>query len=228
MKNNKIAILGVCSSFGASLLGTEKAPNIIRKQRIISKLEKMGFDCLDYGNIESTKMHKTENIKLRNVDCVQDIEEQTYYKTKKIIEDNRMPIVLGGDHSINTGSIMAVSEKYENLGIIWIDAHADFNDQTISNSGNMHGMPLSAVCGLGPNEMIDFSTKKSFIKCENIVLIGGRDYEPLEYKKLRQNKVKFYEMSDIKKIGIKKVIDEAIFYLSGCWTSFVTLTTTAV
>lgn len=214
MKKNNIALIGVCSSAGGKVIGSENAPQSIRNQNLISKLEDVGYKCKDFGDINiSKKYNNKQNNRLKNNEIVCRIESELFFKTKNMLNNSFFPLILGGDHSINTGSIIATLNSYQNLGVIWVDAHADFNDEFITNTGNMHGMPLSAVCGLGPNEMINFISVKEFIKCENVVLIGGRDYEEKEKEKLIKNNIRFYEMKDIKKRKIENVIKESLNYL---------------
>ena len=91
------------------------------------------------------------------------------------IENNRFPLVLGGDHSIAVGSVSAISKHYNNLGVIWYDAHGDLNIPEESPSGNIHGMPLRILTGEGPKELLELNS--NVIKPENIVLIGMRDLD---------------------------------------------------
>lgn len=119
-----------------------------------------------------------------------------------------MPIILGGDHSIAMGSVSASLSHYKNIGIIWVDAHADFNDEDITPSGNIHGMPLSAVCGCGPESLVEFSEIRANPK--NTVIIGARSIDPLEKIKLKKKGVTVFSISDVHSIGIKKVIRQAI------------------
>lgn len=215
MKRFKYGIIGVCSSYGCHINGAEKGPRYLNKNGLISELNNYGVDIRDYGYCEVTDVQKSlnQNDKLKNINQVCEIDRQIYYKVINILNNNEVPIIIGGDHSLSAGSVMAVSEKYENLGVIWIDAHADFNDENITNTGNMHGMPLSALSGYGPECMISYS-KHKFIKKQNIILIGGRDYEPKEKEKLDKFNIKYYTMKEINDKGIDEVLRELIEYLS--------------
>ncbi|WP_251360713.1 arginase family protein, partial [Staphylococcus aureus] len=104
------------------------------------------------------------------------------------IENNRFPLVLGGDHSIAIGSVSAISKHYNNLGVIWYDAHGDLNIPEESPSGNIHGMPLRILTGEGPKELLELNS--NVIKPENIVLIGMRDLDKGERQFIKDHNIK--------------------------------------
>lgn len=189
VKYMKYKLFGCCFGEGGLVRGSEDFPLLISKENSIELIYNSSFELF---NMES---------KVRNINL------NMYNAIKKNLNNNILPIIIGGDHSVVAGGIMALSEYYDNLGVIWIDAHADFNDKKSTKTGNMHGMPLSAVCGLGPDSMIDYS-KKRFIKPENIVLLCGRDYEEQEIEKLNNNRIKFYMMSDIYDKGLNQIMNE--------------------
>ncbi len=123
-------------------------------------------------NIE--KFH-SEQKGLRNYDEIIDVNQKLNKEVSASIENNRFPLVLGGDHSIAVGSVSAISKHYNNLGVIWYDAHGDLNIPEESPSGNIHGMPLRILTGEGPKELLELNS--NVIKPENIVLIGMRDLD---------------------------------------------------
>ncbi|PTY58880.1 arginase [Staphylococcus aureus] len=109
------------------------------------------------------------------------------------------------------GSVSAISKHYNNLGVIWYDAHGDLNIPEESPSGNIHGMPLRILTGEGPKELIELNS--NVIKPENIVLIGMRDLDKGERQFIKDHNIKTFTMSDIDKLGIKEVIENTIEYL---------------
>src|SRR5699024_2223586 len=123
------------------------------------------------------------------------------------------PLVLGGDHSIAIGSLAGVSRHYENLGVIWYDAHGDINTPETSPSGNIHGMPLAASLGLGHKKLTSILDERPKINPENVVLIGIRDLDEGEKELLRRLKIKVYTMHEIDRLGMPQVIKETIDYL---------------
>ena len=118
--------------------------------------------------------------------------------------------VLGGDHSIAAGSISATSKHYKNIGIIWVDAHGDWNNEESSPSGNMHGMPFSAVCGAGPDIMVDFGQDPVYVNTKNCVQIAGRDIDEMERIRMREHGITVFSIADIDRMGMPEVIDKAI------------------
>jgi len=117
-------------------------------------------------------------------------------------------VVLGGDHSVAAGSAPAVATVYRDAGLIWIDAHGDFNDDRSTSSGNMHGMPFSACCGLGPAKMAPYAG--SFIDPERAALIGARDIDAQESRRLKDAGVSVFTVHDIDRKGMPLVMAEAI------------------
>lgn len=147
-------------------------------------------------NIE--KFH-SEQKGLRNYDEIIDVNQKLNKEVSASIENNRFPLVLGGDHSIAVGSVSAISKHYNNLGVIWYDAHGDLNIPEESPSGNIHGMPLRILTGEGPKELLELNS--NVIKPENIVLIGMRDLDKGERQFIKDHNIKTFTMSDIDKLG---------------------------
>lgn len=207
-RDKEITIIGAPFNYGGSQDGAQFGPNILidfyRKNKTFSSFEIANID----------EKEDVFNEKLKNKINVIEVNKGVYSLVSKIIRKKHIPVIFGGDHSISSGSVKAVIDNYNDVGVIWIDAHADFNDEKTTYTGNMHGMPLSAVCGLGPECMIDCFQNKTILDSKNIVLIGGRDFDDGEIKKIKENKVKCFLMDDIKKKGIEVIIDETINYLS--------------
>ncbi|HCG2417970.1 TPA: arginase [Staphylococcus aureus] len=154
---------------------------------------------------------QSEQKGLRNYDEIIDVTQKLNKEVSASIENNRFPLVLGGDHSIAVGSVSAISKHYNNLGVIWYDAHGDLNIPEESPSGNIHGMPLRILTGEGPKELLELNS--NVIKPENIVLIGMRDLDKGERQFIKDHNIKTFTMSDIDKLGIKEVIENTIEYL---------------
>jgi arginase len=135
-------------------------------------------------------------------------------KVAEVVNNGDFPLVLGGDHSIAIGTIAGLGSHYKNMGVIWFDAHADINTPVTSPSGNIHGMPLAASLGLGHPELVDIGGFRGKIKSENIVMIGVRDIDEGERLFIEKEQIKNYTVEDIKRLGIKQVIQETVEYLS--------------
>src|SRR5205085_5114921 len=132
----------------------------------------------------------------------------------KTLEAGKIPIVLGGDHSIAAGTVSGVAEFYrrrnERVGLVWIDAHADINTPETSPSGNVHGMPLAALVGLGPAELANIFNFSPKVAPENCVLVGVRDIDQTEKDNIRKAGIEVFTMRDIDERGMRTVMEEAL------------------
>ncbi|GBY68716.1 arginase [Staphylococcus aureus] len=214
-KTKAIDIIGAPSTFGQRKLGVDLGPTAIRYAGLISRLKQLDLDVYDKGDIKvpvvNIKKIHSEQKGLRNYDEIIDVNQKLNKEVSASIENNRFPLVLGGDHSIAVGSVSAISKHYNNLGVIWYDAHGDLNIPEESPSGNIHGMPLRILTGEGPKELLELNS--NVIKPENIVLIGMRDLDKGERQFIKDHNIKTFTMSDIDKLGIKEVIENTIEYL---------------
>ncbi|SGV61277.1 Arginase [Staphylococcus aureus] len=214
-KTKAIDIIGAPSTFGQRKLGVDLGPTAIRYAGLISRLKQLDLDVYDKGDIKvpavNIEKFHSEQKGLRNYDEIIDVNQKLNKEVSASIENNRFPLVLGGDHSIAVGSVSAISKHYNNLGVIWYDAHGDLNIPEESPSGNIHGMPLRILTGEGPKELLELNS--NVIKPENIVLIGMRDLDKGERQFIKGHNIKTFTMSDIDKLGIKEVIENTIEYL---------------
>ncbi|HDB5311562.1 TPA: arginase [Staphylococcus aureus] len=214
-KTKAIDIIGAPSTFGQRKLGIDLGPTAIRYAGLISRLKQLDLDVYDKGDIKvpavNIEKFHSEQKGLRNYDEIIDVNQKLNKEVSASIENNRFPLVLGGDHSIAVGSVSAISKNYNNLGVIWYDAHGDLNIPEESPSGNIHGMPLRILTGEGPKELLELNS--NVIKPENIVLIGMRDLDKGERQFIKDHNIKTFTMSDIDKLGIKEVIENTIEYL---------------
>ncbi|PZG80277.1 arginase [Staphylococcus aureus] len=214
-KTKAIDIIGAPSTFGQRKLGVDLGPTAIRYAGLISRLKQLDLDVYDKGDIKvpavNIEKFHSEQKGLRNYDEIIDVNQKLNKEVSASIENNRFPLVLGGDHSIAVGSVSAISKHYNNLGVIWYDAHGDLNIPEESPSGNIHGMPLRILTGEGPKELLELNS--NVIKPENIVLIVMRDLDKGERQFIKDHNIKTFTMSDIDKLGIKEVIENTIEYL---------------
>lgn len=215
--NQRIEIIGAPSTFGQKKLGVNLGPDAIRYAGLLSRLKKMGLDVIDKGNIEvptlDAEKFNSDQEGLRNYDEIVTVSENLSKATSEIVEKGNFPLTLGGDHSIAVGSISGISQHYENLGVIWYDAHGDLNVPEESPSGNVHGMPLRILAGDGPDELVNINDFTPKVKPENIVLIGMRDLDEGERKYIKDKNIKTFTMADIDRFGIQEVIERSLEYL---------------
>ena len=209
MLHKKLEVIGIQMDMGASKRGVSMGPAAIRYGGLMGGLEKLGYEVLDLGDILPLREGKSRD-DLRNYEQVIDINKKLYYAVSEILERGSFPIVLGGDHSIAAGSISAVAAHYKSVGVIWIDAHGDWNDEKSSPSGNMHGMSFSAVCGAGPDCMVDFGNGPVYVDPKKCVQIGGRDIDPEERIRMKESGITVFPINMIDKCGMDEIIRRAI------------------
>jgi arginase len=215
-RGKKIRVIGIPLDLGASRRGVDMGPSAVRVAGLEARLEAIGHDVEDGGNVAvAIAAQKKEGdphakyLKEITATCTKDAE-----LVLKTLEAGKVPVVLGGDHSIAAGTVSGVSEFYrrrsERIGLVWIDAHADINTPETSPSGNVHGMPLAAIVGLGPTELANIFGFSPKVAPENCVLIGVRDIDQTEKENVRRAGIEVFTMRDIDERGMRTVIEEAL------------------
>jgi arginase len=214
--NHQIALIGVPMDLGAGTRGSNLGPEAIRIAGMKKRLEDIGYQVDDRGDIaaDRSKAETLEGSNLKNLNEILRVNRLLCQEVAKAMEEGKMPVILGGDHSIAIGSIFGVLQKKKNLGVIWFDAHGDINTDTTSPSGNIHGMPVSVLMGMGPEELTSIGNG-AFLKRENMVYVGSRDLDPEERKAMKEQGIKVFTMYEIDDMGIKKVMEEAIRIAGG-------------
>jgi arginase len=215
-KDQIISILGAPLDLGAGHRGVDAGPSAFRIAGLGKAIRAMGFEVQDEGNI-AVQIPESLDIGQTNARFLEEIVIacQTHYdKVFDIMQRGHFPLVLGGDHSIAIGTIGAISAFYHNkdqeIGVIWIDAHADMNTPDSTHTGNIHGMPMSVCLGMGAPELVNLGGFAPKIKPKNVVLIGLRDVDIEEKKIVRESGVHAYTMTDIDEKGMPAIIREAI------------------
>ena len=175
-------------------------------------LEEMGYEVRDKGDV-IPPLDGMSRRGLMHYDQVVETNRQIYEYVKESLNDGRFPIVLGGDHCVAAGSISAVAKHYApqgEIGIIWIDAHGDWNNEKTTDTGNMHGMPFSAVCGYGPDGMVDFGQDPHFVPTAHCVQVAGHALDKPEAARMKEAGMHVFSMHDIDRMGMTEVMKEAI------------------
>ena len=215
MKQLNISMIGVPLDFGQSRRGVDMGPSAIRYAGAVSRIEAIGHQVIDEGDIHVGAAERKEHgdSTLKNLDEVIQANTALAMKVSEVLKADRFPLVLGGDHSIAIGTLAGLSDKYENLGVIWYDAHADLNTAETSPSGNIHGMPLAVSIGLGHEELVHLYSARQKVKPENVVIIGARSVDPGERELIKEKGIKVFTMHEIDRYGMTAVMEEAIAYL---------------
>ena len=211
-----VGILGVPLGYGASMAGVDMGPAALRVARLKQRIGALGYSVRDLGDlrIEQPDSIPDEHDKLKYLSEISSACEQLANQVESVLDAGELPIVLGGDHSIAIGSFAGVAshfrKKNQSPGLIWFDAHADMNVPESTPSGNIHGMPLSALFGYGAKELTDiagFSPKLDPRFCAHV---GARDVDPGERELIRKLGVRFFTMREIDERGMSTCVDEAI------------------
>jgi len=212
----KLSIIGMPMDLGQMRRGVDMGPSAIRYAGINERLKPLFEEIHDWGDIPVGRpevvIDKESN--LRNLDLVAEKSALLAEKVDEAVQSGAFPLVLGGDHSIAIGTLAGVSKHYQNLGVIWYDAHGDLNTAETSPSGNIHGMPLAVSIGLGHPLLTELGGYNPKVKPENIVIIGARSLDDGEKELIKEKGIKVYTMHEIDRLGMAKVMEETIAYLS--------------
>lgn len=214
MNNLNISLIGVPMDLGQARRGVDMGPSAIRYAGVVERLEEIGHTITDEGDIHIASASKTEvKAILRNLKEVTEACNELANKVSEVMDKGQFPLVLGGDHSIAIGTLAGLADRYENLGVIWYDAHADLNTGETSPSGNIHGMPLAVSLGLGHDSLMNIRGFAPKIKPENVVIIGARSIDPGERELIKEKGIKVFTMHEIDKLGMTEVMNQAMWYL---------------
>jgi len=212
----KIRVIGVPLDLGQSRRGVDMGPSAVRVAGLEARLEALGHVVEDGGNVavamaEQKKEGDPHAKYLKEITATCTKHAELVLKT---LEAGKVPLALGGDHSVAAGTVAGVAEFYrrqnQKIGLIWIDAHTDVNTPDSSPSGNVHGMPLAAIMGLGPPELANIFGFSPKVSAENCVLVGVRDIDAIEKENVHRAGIKVLTMRDIDERGMRTVMEEAL------------------
>ncbi len=210
-----VSLIGVPTDIGAGHRGARMGPDALRIADLDKKLRERGVDVIDRGNITGPA-----NPWLDPVDGYRHLDEVVAWN-KALMEAvdaelalGRMPIVLGGDHCLGLGSITAVARHCRRTGkklrVLWLDAHADFNTSDVTPSGNVHGMPVACLCGLGPTALTTLGGSAPAMRPDEIRQIGIRSVDAGEKRLVKDHGLDIYDMRYIDEVGMKRAMEEAL------------------
>ncbi len=210
-----VSLIGVPTDIGAGHRGARMGPEALRIAGLGEALAARGVDVRDIGNIDGPRNPWTAPVAgYRHLQEVVDWNRALMEATYAELADGRMPIMLGGDHCLAMGSITAVSRwcraQGRKLRVLWLDAHSDFNTSEVTPSGNVHGMPVACLCGLGPRELTHLGGDAPALRPEQIRQIGIRSVDPEEKRLIKQHRVDVYDMRYIDENGMKRTIEAAL------------------
>jgi arginase len=213
-----ISLIGAPTDIGAGDRGASMGPEALRVAGLASALRARGLDVVDRGNVAGPF-----NPWLPPHDGYRHLEEVVAWNRAVMqavaaeLAQQRLPILLGGDHCLAIGSITAVARHCRDTGkhltVLWLDAHADFNTSSITPSGNVHGMPVACLCGFGPEPLTGLGGTSPALSPEQIRQIGIRSVDAGEKKLVRDVGLDIYDMRYIDEVGMKRVMEEALLNL---------------
>lgn len=197
----KYTFINANSDLGVHIDGANNGPNLITN---------------NFKNYEVITVEKNNNIikskdksdLAKNLNEVNNFNKLLYKEITNLLNEDKFPITIGGDHSIAIASALASNNYHKNIGIIWIDAHTDYNTFDTTITGNLHGLPLAAINGYKTNPLTEFLTN-NYIKPENTVIVGARSIDELELVNLKNNNITVFTTEDIKKEGINNIMKKA-------------------
>ena len=216
MPHSHIAIVGAPLDLGQDRRGVDMGPSAVRVAGLNARLASLGYEVTDLGNIpveqaEAASPGQAHAKYLEEIAAACGLLGERVYRA---LAEGFVPVVLGGDHSVAVGSVSGVAKAYrergEKIGLIWLDAHADMNTPESSPSGNIHGMPLACLAGMGPRELTELLGPGPKVEPRNAVIVGLRDVDEMEKPHVRESGIRAFTMRDIDERGMRAVMEEAI------------------
>jgi arginase len=213
----KAAIIGAALDLGAGRRGVDMGPSAIRYAGLEDRLQELGVECDDWGNVETAVAEATASgsPQARFLDQIKATCERIARAVARAVEEGRTPIVLGGDHSIALGTLGGLASVRGPGAVLWLDAHGDLNTPATTPSGNVHGMPLAAALGRDPKAFASDAWPLPAVDPERVVLLGVRSLDEGERAFVRESGVSVHTMSELDRRGIEPAVREALERVEG-------------
>lgn len=213
--NNRVSLIGVPSDIGAGTRGASMGPEALRVAGIQDTLASQGLEVCDRGDLRGPANPLRGPVEgYRHLEEVTQWNRSVHDAVYRELNEARMPILLGGDHCLSIGSISAVArhcrETGKNLRVLWLDAHADFNTHVLTPSGNLHGMPVACLCGLGPKNLIELSGRVPALASGSVRQIGIRSVDQGEKRLVHEMGLEVFDMRFIDETGMRQTLARAL------------------
>ena len=213
--NRLVSLIGAPTDIGAGVRGASMGPEALRVADIGPVLVRQGLDVVDRGNLGGpANPWQPPQAGYRHLDAVVAWNRIVHEAVHAELAACRMPLLLGGDHSLGIGSISAVArhcrETNRKLRVLWLDAHADFNNNVLTPSGNIHGMPVACLCGYGPKELVEIGGKVPAINAKWVRQIGIRSVDPGEKRLVQEAGLEVFDMRFIDEEGMRHTMELAL------------------
>ena len=208
----RVALAGLPVLLGADRRGVDMGPSALRYARLLEQLEDLGYTVEDLGDVP-VSLARASRRRGRGLAYLEEIRAAALVLKERLaaLPEGVFPIVLGGDHSLSMGSV-AGAARGRRVGVVWVDAHADFNTPETSPSGNVHGMPLAVLSGLGHPRLTEVFRA---VDPKDVVLVGVRSLDPGEKRLLKEAGVRVYTMHEVDRLGVARIAEEVLKHLQG-------------
>ena len=216
MPRSNIAIIGAPLDLGQDRRGVDMGPSALRVAGLNARVASLGYVVEDLGNVhvEQAEAWPEGDANAKYLAQIAAVCDAVAVRVDDALRRGRVPLVLGGDHSVAVGTVSGVARHFralnQTIGLIWLDAHADMNTPESSPSGNIHGMPLACILGMGPAALADLARFRPMVASQNAVIVGLRDVDQLEKPQVRESGIRAFTMRHIDERGLRTVMEEAI------------------
>ena len=209
-----VRIIGVPMDLGASRRGVDMGPSAMRLADVADVIRRLGLSVTDEGNVRVPDRSEVPSSPLGRIGAIARVAAELAARTANAVRHGTCPLVIGGDHSLSVGSVAGtatvLAERGERVGLIWFDAHADINTPDTTLTGNVHGMPVAHLLGLGDERLSRLASVTPAVRAEHLVYIGLRDLDEAEKHTIAQLGIRAFTMRDIDERGMRNVMDEAM------------------
>jgi arginase len=216
MLDRKVSLIGAPLGLGGGHPGTSLGPTGLRMAGLAKRVRALGLEFEDTGDlvVPCPTVEAPPDPRARFVDEIAAHCRELADRVQELLERGRFPLVVGGDHAIACGTVAGLKRHHAarggRIGLIWFDAHGDMNTPETSPSGNVHGMPLACILGFGPPGLTELAGAVPMVAPRNAVLIGVHELDTHEKELIRSSGMRIYTMREIDRMGMQKVMEEAI------------------
>ena len=216
MPHSNVAIIGAPLDLGQGRRGVDMGPSALRVAGLNARVAALGYVVEDRGNVpvEQAEAWPEGDARAKYLPQIVAACQAIAQRVDEVLSRGQVPLVLGGDHSVAVGTVSGAARHFhavsQNLGLIWLDAHADMNTPESSPSGNIHGMPLACILGMGPTPLASLAGFRPTIAAQNAVIVGLRDVDQMEKPHVRESGVRAFTMRHIDERGLRAVMEDAI------------------
>ncbi|KAG1452719.1 hypothetical protein G6F56_007744 [Rhizopus delemar] len=216
LKNKSVSVIGVPFNGGQPRTGVEEGPIRLVEFGLLNQIQEMGWQ-VDYESNEDVQSlrpeHDPDVLNLKQPKYVSAVTERVAKQINKSAEEGKFVLTLGGDHSLGIATVTGVFQAHPEACLIWVDAHADINTIESTDSGNIHGCPVSFLAGLAGDHP-DFAWVKPLLKTNRLSYIGLRDIDEGEKKIIREHNIQAFSMHHVDKYGIGKVVEMVLDHVN--------------